>query len=215
LSTGEAPPSGAADNSSLSERPPLIETVVTTTGSDGVVNCAAMGVRWGDEELAFWPFEATRTLRNLRVHGEAVVHLTDDVLLFVEAALGHPRPPMRPASRVTGAVIEDANARRHALELAARDARYFAERLASAVPQPEPLTSTTVAFGSRVEILRDDGRRQTFRIVGEDEADPRAGSIAYVSPLAHHLIGKQIGEAVEMDGHEIEIVGCSSEQDCS
>jgi len=110
LSIDEAPPSGAADNSSLSERPPLIETVVTTTGSDGVVNCAAMGVRWGDEELAFWPFEATRTLRNLRVHGEAVVHLTDDVLLFVEAALGHPRPPMRPASRVTGAVIEDANA---------------------------------------------------------------------------------------------------------
>ena len=110
MSIDEAPPSGAADNSSLSERPPLIETVVTTTGSDGVVNCAAMGVRWGDEELAFWPFEATRTLRNLRVHGEAVVHLTDDVLLFVEAALGHPRPPMRPASRVTGAVIEDANA---------------------------------------------------------------------------------------------------------
>jgi hypothetical protein len=94
----------------LSERPPLIETVVTTTGSDGVVNCAAMGVRWGDKELTFWPFEATRTLRNLRVHGEAVVHLTDDVLLFVEAALGHPCPPMRPASRVAGAVIEDANA---------------------------------------------------------------------------------------------------------
>ena len=110
MSTDEALPSGAADNSSPSERAPLIETVVTTTGSDGVVNCAAIGVRWGDEELAFWPFEATRTLRNLRVHGEAVVHLTDDVLLFVEAALGHPRPPMRPASRVTGAVIEEANA---------------------------------------------------------------------------------------------------------
>jgi hypothetical protein len=83
---------------------------VTTTGSDGVVNCAAMGVRWGEEELVFWPFDATRTLRNLRVHGEAVVHLTDDVLLFVQAALGHPRPPTRPASAIKGAVIEDANA---------------------------------------------------------------------------------------------------------
>ncbi len=81
------------------ERSPLIETVVTTTGGDGVVNCAAMGVRWGEDELVFWPFDATRTLRNLRVHGEAVVHLTDDVLLFVQAALGHPRPAMRPASR--------------------------------------------------------------------------------------------------------------------
>ena len=91
------------------EQSPLIETVVTTTGGDGVVNCAAMGVRWGDEELVFWPFDATRTLRNLQAHGEAVVHLTDDVLLFVQAALGHPRPAMRPASAIAGSVIEDAN----------------------------------------------------------------------------------------------------------
>ena len=89
---------------------PLIETVVTTTGSDGVVNCAAMGVRWGEEELVFWPFETTRTLANLRFRGEAVVHLTDDVLLFVQAALGHPSPVMRAASRITGSVIVDANA---------------------------------------------------------------------------------------------------------
>ena len=100
----------------------------------------------------------------------------------------------------------DADERRHALELAARDARYFAERVASAVPQPEPADTVIVVFGSSVTILRDDGRRQTFRIVGEDEADPRSGSIAYVSPLAHRLIGKRVGEAVEMDGHEIELV---------
>ncbi len=116
---GEAPPSGAADNSSKAlpsgaadnsyQQSPLIETVVTTTGSDGVVNCAAMGVRWGEQELVFWPFDATRTLRNLRLHGEAVVHLSDDVLLFVQAALGHPRPAMRPASEVDGSVIDEAN----------------------------------------------------------------------------------------------------------
>jgi hypothetical protein len=88
---------------------PLLETVVTTIGSDGVVNCAAMGVRWGEEELVFWPFDATRTLKNLQSHGEAVVHLTDDVLLFVEAALGHPRPPMRDASVIAGSVIEEAS----------------------------------------------------------------------------------------------------------
>ena len=89
---------------------PLLETVVTTTAADGSVNCAAMGVRWGEHELAFWPFDTTRTLRNLRVRGEAVVHLTDDVLLFVEAALGDPHPPMRAATRVAGSVIEDASA---------------------------------------------------------------------------------------------------------
>jgi len=89
---------------------PLIETVVTTTGTDGVVNCAAMGVRWGEEELVFWPFDTTRTLRNLRLHGEAVVHLTDDVLLFVQSALGQPRPAMRPARAIAGSVIDDAHA---------------------------------------------------------------------------------------------------------
>jgi hypothetical protein len=87
---------------------PLIEAVVTTTGSDGEVNCAAMGVRWGEHELVFWPFDATRTLRNLRRRGEAVVHVTDDVLLFVQAALGHPDPPMRAADVIAGSVIEQA-----------------------------------------------------------------------------------------------------------
>jgi len=107
------------------EAAPLIETVVTTTGSDGVVNCAAMGVRWGEVELVFWPFNATRTLANLRFRGEAVVHLTDDVLLFVEAALGHPRPRMRAASEVAGSVIIDANAWREVVvtEIAASDGR--------------------------------------------------------------------------------------------
>jgi transcription elongation GreA/GreB family factor len=47
--------------------------------------------------------------------------------------------------------------------------RYFAERVASAVPQPEPADTVVVVFGSSVTILRNDGRRQTFRIVGEDE----------------------------------------------
>jgi hypothetical protein len=89
---------------------PLIETVVTTTGRDGEVNCAAMGVRFGERELVFWPFDSTRTLKNLRLRGEAVVHLTDDVLLFVQSALGHPHPAMRAADVVHGSVIAEANA---------------------------------------------------------------------------------------------------------
>lgn len=102
---------------------PLIETVVTTTGPDGAVNCAAMGVRWGEQELTFWPFDSTRTLRNLRARGEAVVHLTDDVLLFVRAALGRPQPAMRSAVTIDGAVIEDVNAWREVevVEIAAAD----------------------------------------------------------------------------------------------
>jgi hypothetical protein len=89
---------------------PLIETVMTTCGRDGRVNCAAMGVRWGTDEVVFWPFHGTRTLRNLRFRGEAVAHLTDDALLFVQAALGHPEPATRPAETVAGAVIEQCSA---------------------------------------------------------------------------------------------------------
>jgi uncharacterized protein len=89
---------------------PLIETVVTTLSPGGGVNCAAMGVRWGEDDVVFWPFDATRTLRNLRTRGEAVVHLTDDSLLFVQAALGQPRPTTRPAAHIEGAVIEACSA---------------------------------------------------------------------------------------------------------
>jgi transcription elongation GreA/GreB family factor len=86
--------------------------------------------------------------------------------------------------------IVAANDRRRALELAARDVRYFAERVASAVPQPEPADTVLVALGSQVTILRDDNRRQTFPTAGEDEAEPRGGAIAYVSPLAHRKAGR-------------------------
>ena len=43
----------------------IVETVTTTINPDGTVNCAAMGVEWGDEEIAIMPYRPTRTLRNL------------------------------------------------------------------------------------------------------------------------------------------------------
>ncbi len=85
--------------------------------------------------------------------------------------------------------IEDLNERHNAVAAASRNMRYFAERLRTAQLMPDPVERDTVAFGSRVTFARDDGRRQTFRIVGEDEADPRVGSISYVSPVALALIG--------------------------
>jgi hypothetical protein len=86
----------------------IVETVTTTMNPDGTVNCAAMGVEWGDEELVIKPYRPTRTLRNLRAGGAAVVNLTDDILLFTRAALEDPRPPTRPATVVEGAVLADA-----------------------------------------------------------------------------------------------------------
>jgi uncharacterized protein len=87
---------------------PILETVVTTINADSSVNCAAMGVEWGERRIVIKPFRGTRTLRNLRATEAAVVHLTDDILLFSEAALGDPHPPTHPAVSVEGAVLDDA-----------------------------------------------------------------------------------------------------------
>ena len=87
---------------------PILETVVTTINPDGSVNCAAMGVEWGEQRIVIKPYRRTRTLRNLRAAKAAVVNLTDDILLFSQAALGDPHPPTRPAASVEGAVLDDA-----------------------------------------------------------------------------------------------------------
>ena len=86
----------------------IIETVTTTINPDGTVNCAAMGVEWGEDAIAILPYRSTRTLRNLQACGAAVVNLTDDILLFTQAALEDPHPPTRPAAVVDGAVLADA-----------------------------------------------------------------------------------------------------------
>jgi uncharacterized protein len=86
----------------------IIETVTTTINPDGTVNCAAMGVEWGDDVIVIKPFPSTRTLRNLEATRAAVVNLTDDILLFTQAALGDPHPPTRPTATIDGAVLADA-----------------------------------------------------------------------------------------------------------
>jgi hypothetical protein len=65
-------------------------------------------VEWGEEAIVIKPYRATRTLRNLQRSGAAVVNLTDDILLFTQAALEDPHPPTRPAAAVAGAVLAGA-----------------------------------------------------------------------------------------------------------
>jgi transcription elongation GreA/GreB family factor len=157
-----------------------------------------MSVAFVREESAEAAQEVSLPLRAISAHPNLV---TQSGLRVLEGALADSQQALKAAQ-----AISDANERRRALELAARDVRYFVDRVASAVPQPEPPDTAVVVFGSKVTILRDDDRRQIFRIVGEDEADPRGGSIAYVSPLARLLIGKRVGETVDLDGREIEVV---------
>lgn len=101
--------------------------------------------------------------------------------------------------------IEDVNEKRRQQALPLRDARYLAERVRSAQVIDAPTSHDTVAFGSTVTFERDDGRVQTYRIVGEDEADPKAGSISFVSPVAKLLVGKAVGDVAVMSGQELEI----------
>ncbi|NRP70868.1 Transcription elongation factor GreA [Ensifer psoraleae] len=105
--------------------------------------------------------------------------------------------------------IEDVNERRREAAGPLRDLRYLAERLRTAQVVPDPTSSDTVAFGSTVTFSRDDGRVQKYRIVGEDEADPKAGSISYVSPVARVLMGKAVGDVVSVGDQELEIIAIS------
>ena len=91
----------------------------------------------------------------------------------------------------------------------ARDLRYWSTRRASAQVVKAPDTPAKVAFGTTVTIERDDGRKQTWRIVGEDEADPAHGTLSYVSPVAQALMGKQIGDVVRAGNSDAAIVGIS------
>ncbi len=105
------------------------------------------------------------------------------------------------------AQIEAALADRTAMARATRDLRYYGARRASAQLVEFDPASSVVRFGAAVTVEREDGRRQVFEIVGEDEADPAKGAISYTSPVARALLGKGVGDEVEAAGQAFEIVG--------
>jgi transcription elongation GreA/GreB family factor len=88
---------------------------------------------------------------------------------------------------------------------AARELRYWSARRARALVIPDPTDTREVRFVSAVSVRRADGREQTFRIVGEDEADPARGTISHASPLARSLIGKCVGDVAPLGTSEVEI----------
>ena len=105
--------------------------------------------------------------------------------------------------------IEDVNDRRREASIPLRDLRYYSERVRTAQLVPDPTSSEVVAFGSTVTFKRNDGRVQQYRIVGEDEADPKAGSISFASPVAKSLMGKGVGDVAGAGSQELEIVAIS------
>ncbi len=109
----------------------------------------------------------------------------------------------------TAQKFEDVNERRRQAATPLRDARYFAARVRTAQVVTSQSPTDTVAFGCTVTLRRDDGRVQKYRIVGEDEANPKAGSISFVSPVATLLMGKVVGDVVGASGQELEIIAIS------
>jgi transcription elongation GreA/GreB family factor len=88
----------------------------------------------------------------------------------------------------------------------AGDAEARARRRGSAEVSEPGATAGTVVFGTAVTVRREDGTVLTFRIVGEDEADPGAGRMAWTAPVAHALLGAEPGEIRELPTGEVEIL---------
>ena len=121
-----------------------------------------------------------------------------------EAGLHQIEEALTAAQAVHAAAQADGD--RDALASARRDIRYWSARRATAVVAPEPADNSVVRFGHTVTIVRGDDRRQTYRIVGEDEADPAHETISHASPLARALFGKGAGDVVAIGQGEAEIV---------
>ena len=85
----------------------IVETIVTSLDAKGTVNCAPMGVEWDDDTIVLKPFLETATYRNLTATRAAVVNLTDDVVLFAQAAISNPVYSTVPAQVVRGVVLAD------------------------------------------------------------------------------------------------------------
>lgn len=80
-----------------------------------------------------------------------------------------------------------------------RDQRYWSARHASAQVVDSPDAPQEVAFGTRVTFRRDGGKPESAELVGEDEADPAAGKLSWVAPVARAMMGAMPGEVVEVE----------------
>lgn len=126
--------------------------------------------------------------------------VTPEGLALIDAALAEARAAYA-AAQAAGSIETD----RTPMARAARDLRYWSARRASA-QLVETEADGRVRFGGAVTIEREDGRTQTWRITGEDEADPAKGSVSHVSPLARALVGKRVGDEAVVAGQAVEVI---------
>ena len=160
-----------------------------------------MSVAFTKEESAETASEILLPDRPVSPHPNLV---TEAGLAALELQLRQTREAYETAQK-----IEDVNERRRQAAAPLRDVRYLSARVRTAQVITNPTSTDTIAFGSTVTFRRDDERVQKYHIVGEDEADPKAGSISFVSPVAKSLMGKALGDVVGTSGQELEIIAIS------
>jgi len=102
--------------------------------------------------------------------------------------------------KVTALETAIASAEPERVEALKRELRYWQTRQVTAEVVPAP-SGDTVEIGTTVS-FRLNGKARVLSIVGDDEADPGAGLVAFSSPLARALMGAEVGEMVDWAGQE-------------
>ncbi len=136
--------------------------------------------------------------------------MTSDGLTTLEEELRHLRNTARPeVIRAIAQAREHGDLSENAEYHAARDRQSFIEgrvsELEDKISRAEvidvsKLSGKTVKFGAKVSLIDEDTeQKMIYRIVGQDEADVKQGRIAITSPLARALIGKEVGDSVEVN----------------
>ena len=69
---------------------------------------------------------------------------------------------------------------------------------AAQVVDPKEVKSDKVVFGATVKIEDEEGQTKTYQIVGEDELEPGKNKVSWKSPMAKALLGKKVGDEVEI-----------------
>jgi transcription elongation GreA/GreB family factor len=123
--------------------------------------------------------------------------VTADGLIAIESTLSRFEAAHR-------AAVDKDN--KQAAAAAQREIRYWRARRASAQVIKPVADKSRAYFGATVTVRRDDGRAQTFRIVGEDEADPSRGTVSHMSPIARAVLGHGLGDTVEIAGQKANIL---------
>jgi transcription elongation factor GreB len=139
---------------------------------------------------------------------EAANYMTPAGAQALRAELGALRGGQRP--RVAGAVTrlaasgsfsdrDELAVQRKRLREIDRRIEYLSRMLARLeVIDPAAQAGQRVLFGARVSVQAEDGSRRVYRIVGVDEADPAAGAVSWIAPLARALLGRSPGEWVDL-----------------